>query len=375
VDATVNPRSAPIPPAVRYALVLGLVIAFALAAQVLLTGTRPHRLPTPFGPAANGRIYFDVDGGIVRANADGTDRQTIGLGGNASAPFMSPDGTTFAYVTVDPTQVAGSSVMVADADGSNAHKVSGDLPLVIDPTISPTWSPDGTQLAFGAFHEGYDEVFVANADGSGVRALGNRDSYSRSNPEWSPSGDWIAYSAWTGTSTPVIAVIRPDGTGEHALPASAGAGIGLRGSQLWAPDLTDRLVYAIGARDVADPAGYDPGDAIAIMDVNAGVQTLLSDVPGTIEHHPAWSPDGSRIAFHQGGQVAVVDPDGTHLRTLEGVLSTGPIEWSPDGNWVLGQSSHDNDVEAIDAVDDRAPVQIPLQGAEAGVFSWQRLAP
>ena len=158
------------------------------------------------------------------------------------------------------------------------------------------------RLAFGAFHGGYDELFVANADGSGVRALGNRDAYSRSNPQWSPSGDWIAYSAWTGTAAPVIDVIRPDGTGEHALTASAGAGIGLRGSQPWAPDLTNRLVYAIGARDVADPAGYDPGDAIAMMDLNSGVQTILSDVPGTIEHHPAWSPDGSRIAFHQGGR-------------------------------------------------------------------------
>ena len=117
-------------------------------------------------------------------------------------------------------------------------------------------------------------------------------------------------------------------------------------------------MYAIGARDVADPAGYDPGDAIAMMDVNSGVQTILSDVPGTIEHHPAWSPDGSRIAFHQGGQIAVVDPDGTNLRTLEGVLSTGPIESGRrTSNWVLGQSNRRrHDVKAIDAVDDRTPV-------------------
>ena len=153
-----------------------------------------------------------------------------------------------------------------------------------------------------------------------------------------------------------------------------GAGAGLRGSQLWAPDLTNRLVYAIGVRDELDRAGFNLGDAIATMDVDTGVETILSDVPGTVEHHPAWSPDGSQIAFHLG------DPDrgrqgGRHgRRVLDDVLSTGPIGWSPDGSWVLGKSTHEDDVEAIDGVDDRAPVLIPLDGAEAGVFSWQRIA-
>ena len=206
-------------------------------------------------------------------------------------------------------------------------------------------------------------------------AIGNPDAYSRSNPAWSPSGEWIAYAAWMGSGAPVIGVMRPDGTGEHVLPASAGAGAGLRGSQLWAPDLTNRLAYAIGVRNELDRTGYNLGDAIATMEVDTGVETILSDVPGTVEHHPAWSPDGSQIAFHLGAQVAVVKADGTGRRVLEDVLSTGPIGWSPDGSWVLGKSTHGDEVEAIDGVGDRAPVADPARWCGGGVFSWQRLAP
>ena len=159
-----------------------------------------------------------------------------------------------------------------------------------------------------------------------------------------------------------------------SFPASAGAGAGLRGSQLWAPDLTNRLAYAIGVRDELGLAGFNLGDAIATMDVDTGVETILSDVPGTVEHHPAWSPDGSQIAFHLGAQIAVVKADGTGRRVLEDVLSTGPIGWSPDGSWVLGTSTHEDEVEAIDGVANRAPVLIPLDGAETGVFSWQQIA-
>ena len=62
MDATVNTRVGSRAPAAWYALATALIV-FAVAALLLFAGTRPHRLPPPFGPAANGRIYFDVDGG------------------------------------------------------------------------------------------------------------------------------------------------------------------------------------------------------------------------------------------------------------------------------------------------------------------------
>lgn len=366
---TLNPRAYSIPPVVRYGLLAALLIALVAGAVALYAGAQRHRVPAPFGPAANGRIYFDVDGAIVTANPDGSGRQTIEVGMLASAPYLSPDGTKLAFVSVDPTNVDRDTFVVADADGSNPHKISGDLNLDIDPAFNPTWSPDGTRLAFASRHEGYDELFVANADGSGVKAIGDWSLYGRSNPEWSTSGDWIAFMASPATGAPFLAVIKPDGTREHRLPASDGAGDGFRGWQLWAPDLTNRLLYGIG--NTAD----GEGDAMAIMDVDTGVESIVSDVPGTVEHRGAWSPDGKRIAFHLGDDIAVVNADGTGLVRLPDTLSSGSIGWSPDGEWIYGKSPSDRVISAIDASGKRPPIVVVLDGAETGVFSWQRTAP
>ena len=74
------------------------------------------------------------------------------------------------------------------------------------------------------------------------------------------------------------------------------------------------------------------------MNVDTGVETIISDVPGVEEHRGAWSPDASRIAFHLGDKIAVVNTDGTGLITLPDKLSAGPIGWSPDGSRIYGNS-------------------------------------
>ncbi len=375
VDTTINPRAYSLPPAARYALIAALLLIVAVAALVLFAGSQRHRVPAPFGPAANGRIYFDVDGAIVTTNADGSGRQTINVGvPAASAPYMSPDGTKFMFISVDPTTVAGGSVFVADADGSHPRKISGALALDIDPMFNPTWSPDGSQVAFSAFEGGHNQLFVANADGSGVRSLGDDKSFARTNPEWSPSGEWIAFESWQESlwADPgiegFIAVIHPDGTGERRLATSPGSGEGFRGFQLWAPDTTNRIAYSTGTTTKPE------GDAIAVMAVDSGIETILSDVPGTLEHRPAWSPDGSRIAFHQGDSIAVANADGSGRIVLGDTLS-GPFGWSPDGTQVFGRSLDGLQIKAIDVAGKRPTIVIPFNGTEAGVFSWQRAAP
>ncbi len=366
---TLNPRAWAIPPVARFGLLAALLIALAIAAVALYAGSQRHRVPSPFGPAANGQLYFDVDGTIVATNPDGSGRHTIDVGVPAAGPYVSPDGSRIAFVADDATNVIGDRMLVADPDGANQHTISGDLSIALDPAFNPTWSPDSSQLAFGAYGRGGYELFVANADGTGVRSLGMTGMYARQNPEWSLSGDWIAYIATRPNEAPLIAAIRPDGTDEHRLPASAGAGDGLRGFQLWAPDGTNRLLYGFG--DTANGAG----DGMAVMDVDTGVETILSDVPSVDEHRGAWSPDASRIAFHLGDGIAVMNADGTGLITLPDRLSSDAIGWSPDGSRIYGTSPDGDALVAIDASGKQPPIVVPLNGTKAGVFSWQRTAP
>ena len=367
-------RAISLPPTARYVLLAAILAIVALAALVLYAGQR-HTVPAPFGPAANGRIYFDLNGKIVSTNAAGRDLQTLTVSTlPASAPYLSPDGTTFAFVVTDPSQVAGDSQWVADLDGSHARRISGDGPMDIDPAFNPTWSPDSRQLAFGAYVGGVHQLFVGNADGSGVRALGDpvvgSVAHAWTNPEWAPSGDWIAFGDETPFVDFALAVIHPDGTGYHRLPTSLMAGEGFRGTQLWAPDLTNRVLYALGAD------GEWQGKQIAWMDVDTGAETIVSDVPGLEQHRAAWAPDGKRIAFHLGDDMALANPDGSNVVVLkEPMLGGRMTAWSPDGAWLFGIGVDDGTLFLIDPHEVQAPIAIPLVGNGAGLITWQRLAP
>jgi len=58
-----------------------------------------------------------------------------------------------------------------------------------------------------------------------------------------------------------------------------------------------------------------------------------------LDNSPAWSPDGTRIAFsaeRTGGDVYLMDPDGSHVEQLteHPEYDGGPV-WSPDGQFIL----------------------------------------
>ena len=104
------------------------------------------------------------------------------------------------------------------------------------------------------------------------------------------------------------------------------------------------------------------GDAIATMDVDTGVETIVSDVPGTIEHR------GGVVARRDADRVPSRRRDRGHQRRWHGPrplpdrLTGGSIGWSPDGKWIYGKSTSDREVDAIDAAGKRAPVLIKLDG-------------
>jgi TolB protein len=117
-------------------------------------------------------------------------------------PAWSPHGDTIAFARLsgDPARIEEAKLFLADADGSGVH------PLGAVAGVSPAWSPDGSRLAFVSFADrngvtcgGVDclpngEIYVANADGSGLRRLTTSKADDQ-HPTWSPDGRRIAFAS------------------------------------------------------------------------------------------------------------------------------------------------------------------------------------
>jgi Tol biopolymer transport system component len=134
----------------------------------------------------DGRIAFasDRDGKqeIYVMSADGSSLRNLtrewGLG---ILPVWSPSGGKVAFVLDASPYVMKLYVM--NADGSGRRELADGV------DYHPAWSPDGRKIAFtkslGGWERGNSEIFVVNADGSGVQRLTRRPGNDR-DPVWSP---------------------------------------------------------------------------------------------------------------------------------------------------------------------------------------------
>jgi Tol biopolymer transport system component len=237
----------------------------------------------------SGKIVFvDEFFRLLLINADGTGQTILTGGGNVrdGNPVYSPDGSKIAF---DREGLLGKThIYIMNADGTNPVAVTSDGPL---PNANfhryPTWSPDGTKLAFISDRDGprKSEIWVINVNGSGLTKLttniqlgsdsgGPVFSWDR-NPRWSPDGSRIAFDS------------TRDG-------------------------LTDAELY--------------------VMNADGSNQTRLTDNIND-DRFPSWSPDSQRIAFHRNGSstfgINIMNRDGTN--PVHVTIDGGAPVWSPDG--------------------------------------------
>jgi len=230
-----------------------------------------------------------------------------------ATPVWSPDRTKIAYV-------ATGGVHVMDADGTN----DTTLPDTGD-AFDPDWSPDGEQIAFSRCFENC-AIWVMDADGSNQVALTTHQFDDiDSSPSWSPDGTQIAFhsdrDSIPGFGIDNIYVMDADGSDETNLTDTNDSADG-EGSPAWSPDGT-KIAFSAFRVDNWE---------IYVMDADGSDQTNLTIDPG-FDVEPTWSPDGSRIAFQSirdggdTGEIYAMESDGSGQANLTDHLAD---DSSPD---------------------------------------------
>ena len=262
----------------------------------------------------NGRIafrrYFTPDmqhGAVFTINPDGTGEVQVTHPKNGYVdqnPDVSPDGRWITFQRSGPTS---DEIWVVDADGTGLSRLTGSKvgcqPEVGTCDAQPAWSPDGKRIAF------------TRGSGHVVDGLAQR---------WS-----IMVMHSNGTHVRRVTQLTKPAQGEDYAPQ-------------WSPDGRTLVFERDNVRN-AQPAG---GVALWTVDLRTGKERRITPWWVRAGDTPDWSPDGSRILFHSNNHgkegisanLYTVRPDGTGLKQLtfadDGVTQYLGSSYSPDGTMI-----------------------------------------
>lgn len=245
---------------------------------------------------------------VMNGNGDAV-RMIATVAGPKSDPVLSPDGKKIVFTAGDNSLGSVSPLWVVSSDGTGLAQLTADGAN----DMRPTWSPDGSRIAFVSDRDGNAEIYVMNADGTGQTNITN-DATTDDNPAWSPDGNTILFTSSRdslGSGQSEIYSMSPSGA--SVVPQLVGY------NPEWSPTGSHFLFERASQIYIASP-----GNASSARQLTSSSEFHFT---------PGWSPDESKIVY--ASSISGFE----ELWTVSSVDGSGAAQLTPDAN---GESYYPN---------------------------------
>ncbi|WP_091910990.1 Tol-Pal system beta propeller repeat protein TolB [Chitinasiproducens palmae] len=245
-------------------------------------------------------------------------------------------------------------LQISDSDGQNAH-IALSSP---EPIISPTWSPDGTKVAYVSF-EGKKPIVYVHDLPSGKRSIASNQKGDNSAPAWSPDGRRLAVALSRDGHTQVYSV-NPNGGDLRRLSNSSG--------------IDTEPTYSADGQWIYFTSDRGGGPQIYKMPAQGGNAQRVT-FKGAYNTSPRVSPDGKTLAYisRTGGGFKLFVQD-LSTGEVNGLTDTSHDEspsFAANGQYILyATQSGGRGVLAAVSTDGRTRQILSVQGGSVREPSW-----